>query len=90
MFSLEHILKYLNASAEQASDGSRRCMVGGEPRDVNNNLLLCCGLKHEGKIGSSPTGCSADAMIFFFVMCMHTSNIRDIKQTDSHMTPTSA
>ena len=81
MFSLEHILKYLDASTEQASDGSRRCMVWLEESLVNNNHLLCCVLKYE-KIGSSPAGCSADAMIIFCnVFAMHTSNMRDIKQT---------
>ena len=43
--------------------------VGGKPRDVNNKHLLCCGLKYEEKIVSSPTGCSA--LIFFCNVYAH-------------------
>ena len=92
MFSLEHILKYLDASTEQASDGSRRCMVWLEESLVNNNHLLCCVLKYEEKIGSSPAGCSADAMIIF-LQCVCYAHIKhEGHQTNSysHMTPTSA
>ncbi|XP_043210531.1 uncharacterized protein LOC122375293 [Amphibalanus amphitrite] len=69
MLSLEHILKYLDASAEQVSDGSRRCLVEGESI-VNSNFLLCCGIKAEDreKLSSSNN-------VSIFALCMQTSKM---------------
>ena len=46
MLSLGHILKYLDAGAEQMAERSRRCIVEGESI-VNSNHLLRYGLKAE-------------------------------------------
>ena len=69
MLSLEHILKYLDAGAEQMAEGSRRCIVEGESI-VNSNHLLCCGLKAEAKPSSE-----ADNCLNIFGLCMQTSNM---------------
>ena len=73
MLSLEHTLKYLDASQAQAVEGSRRCIVEGE-RILNSNHLLCCGLKSEERIGSSSEASGTDN-VNIFAMCLQTSNM---------------
>ena len=62
MLSLEHILKYLDASAEQDLTEAAGAWLG---EILVSNHLLCCGLKCEERIRSSPAECSADAMNIF-------------------------